>query len=217
MKRMLYRAQVRKGLQGQIQEAFRSVVPQLRTLIENEQLTAVSAHCLDDFIFIYYECTGVEIEPERMFEGVIPQLLPWPGMPEERFFILMPDIFHYNQPVSREHWERSRFDPETVPWVRISYIKPEKLSSYIFYHYQFQEEKPGEGDKYGMIGLHENMLCFYLEKPFTIEKAPFSGLLTTNNTPGKWKETMVPHFIPWPDPLPGQELWKETELIFSLR
>ena len=73
------------------------------------------------------------------------------------------------------------------------------VSSYIFLHYQMQEEKPGAGDKYGQISIHENLLFFYMEQPVTNEAAQHEGQLKTTHTPPNWHEVMFPHFQPWED------------------
>ena len=215
MKRMLYRAQIKAcGKKELTQEKLMTCIPDLNLLIQKEKIMKISAHRLGDFLFIYYETIDEVIPPDQLFGSLESELLPWPGMEYERYFIPMIEIFHYNKPLNNEHWERKQ--KEFAPYVRIAYIKPDMMASYIYYHFQFQEEKPGGGDKYGIIGMHENLLCFYMEKPFTIEEPSYKGALKTHNTPENWKGAMIPHFIGWTDAPPGQELWKETENLISL-
>jgi len=125
----------------------------------------------------------------------------------------MMDIFHFNRPQSLEHWRRD-LPPEACT-ARVVYLRPEMVSSYIFLHYQMQEEKPGGGDKYGQISLHENLLFFYLEQPATNEAAQHKGQLKTKQTPPNWHEVMFPHFQPWGD-TEGEELWRPIELFCSV-
>ncbi|MBT3602078.1 MAG: hypothetical protein HOE48_03170 [Candidatus Latescibacteria bacterium] len=53
-----------------------------------------------------------------------------------------------------------RKTPMDMPYGRVIRLRPEKVSSYIFYHYQLQEEHPGRGDKYGLISIHEDKIIF---------------------------------------------------------
>jgi hypothetical protein len=88
------------------------------------------------------------------------------------------------------------------------------VSSYIFSHYQLQEERPGQHDKYWLISLHEDLLFFYQElPPFP---APRPGKLATTNTPDDWQAVMFPHFEQWDDAPPGAEIWRPVELILHL-
>ena len=81
-------------------------------------------------------------------------------------------------------------------YAKVNRLKAEMVSSYIFYHYQYQEEKPGDWAKYASIYLHENLMFFYLEDPDSPETPPYTGRLDTSNTPGKWTELMNQHFLP---------------------
>jgi hypothetical protein len=211
MKRMLFMAQMEAATAAKARELFRAASQHLRQDRETYRLMTFSVHMIDEFLFVYYECIAEEVLPESLCSEITPLLLDWPGGTDRRLFVPMADIFHYSRPMGEEHWRRTQSG--TVPWVRIARIKPEMLSRYIFYHYQFQEERPGAGDKYGLIGLHENLLCFYQERPPTSDADLPAGTLTTSHTPDNWREVMIPHFIPWADPLPGQELWKETETL----
>lgn len=70
-------------------------------------------------------------------------------------------------------------------------MKPEMVSSYIFYHYQLQEERPACGNKYGLISITENLLFFYTEEPVVKEEALYDGRMKTANTPGNWTELWI--------------------------
>lgn len=83
------------------------------------------------------------------------------------------------------------------------------VSSYIFYHFQRQEEYPGEGDKYGAIYIIENMLIMYLEQPTEKDEVEYEGLLKTQNTPKElWGQLMSEHFIAWEN---GEKKWQTLE------
>ena len=121
-------------------------------------------------------------------------------------------IFVTTQPRDVEHWRRKTV--VEMPFGNVVRLRPEKVSSYIFYHYQLQEERPGSGNKYGLIGLHEDLLFFYQERPSVEEKTPAPPSLNTSNTPPNWPELMNQHFAPWPDP--GKPEWRPATLLASI-
>jgi hypothetical protein len=95
----------------------------------------------------------------------------------------MNDIFHYNQPDIAENWRGDRKVERRLG--SLARLKPEMYGSYVFYHYQLQEEKPGSGNKTYIIGSHELYLFSYQELPVSLAEAP-QGLLATHNTPANW-------------------------------
>lgn len=213
MKRCLYRAEL---LEGQDAVFFRS--EELSALLA-EAMMRLSVDYLSLFacggqLFLYYECLESEIAPEDLLPQASPLLAVWPGGERGRRWAPLTDIFHYQQPVSAEHWERHA---ATKPYGRLAMLKPEAAASYIYYHYQYQEERPGDGDKYGIIGQHENVLFFYAERPDTREPAPYAGKLQTSLRPDNWAEVMEPHFIKWAGAPAGQELWRPLELVLEQR
>lgn len=151
---------------------------------------------------------------EALFPGLHSVLGAWAGGPERRVFVPMSDIFHYRRDTDRDFGRRTR---ETESYGRLARLKPDKISSYVFYHYQYQEEKPGDGDKYGIIGLHEQWLFFYAERPATIEAAPYAGSLNTRRTPEDWGTVMRPHFIPWAGASEDEEVWLNLNRVLELR
>lgn len=88
---------------------------------------------------------------------------------------------------------------------------PDMAASYIYYHYQYQEEMPGDGDKYGIIFISGNRLVMYLESPTEPETEKYQGCLTTHITPhDQWGKVMDPHFLPWEN---GKKEWRPMELV----
>lgn len=151
---------------------------------------------------------GTVMEPETKTQTKTQKKME---MGTERRWAPMTDIFHYHQPAPGTVWRHP--GRLTEPYGRLARLKPEEAASYIYHHYQYQEEKPGDGDKYGMIGLHENLLFFYSEQPATLEPAAYPGKLNTSLKPERWAEAMEPHFIPWTGVPAGQELWRKLELV----
>lgn len=212
MQRCLYRAECREGCDP---AAF--LGSQVELL--NERMDWLGISWLSIFqdgqgLFLYYECSGKEAQPEQLFPGALEILKVWPGGEYPRLWVPMMDIFHYQQPVSGQHWKRNQVPG--APYGRLAVLKPEQVSSYVYYHYQYQEERPGDGDKYGIIGLHENLLFFYSELPATVEPAPYTGKLTTNLRPEQWGEVMEPHFIKWKNVEPDQEIWKKLTPVLTI-
>ncbi|WP_150274636.1 hypothetical protein [Paenibacillus tepidiphilus] len=214
MRRCLYRAEHQEG---QVNDpAWLNVLEDgLRARMNRLAVDQLSLFSWETSLFLYYECLGEQVEPEDLLVSAKEYLAAWPGGWRGRHWAPMTDIFHYQYPVSRQHWERR--NPEREPYGRIALLKPEEISSYIYYHYQYQEERPGDGDKYGIIGLHENMLFFYAEQPTVRETAPYAGKLNTSLRPDNWGEVMDPHFIKWTDAPAGQEIWRRLELVLEVR
>jgi L-rhamnose mutarotase len=181
--------------------------------MEQARVTNLSLFRQGNQLFLYYECHGEEIAPELLLPDAEACLAPWPGADAPRLWVPMLDIFHYQQPVSGEHWARTT--PGSTPFGRLARLKPEHAARYIFYHYQYQEERPGDGDKYGIIALHENLMFFYSERPATVEPAPYQGKLATSHTPANWGEVMHPHFIMWNKPGERELIWLEIQLVLQ--
>ncbi|CAM4191435.1 hypothetical protein [Saccharibacillus endophyticus] len=150
---------------------------------------------------------------EAFFPGLPSVLAGWPGERESRTCVPMSDIFHYRRDADSRSWRRTR---QTESYGRLARLRPDKISSYVFYHYQYQEEKPGDGDKYGIIGLHEQWLFFYAERPATLEAAPYEGTLNTRRTPEDWGTVMRPHFIPWTEAEENEDVWLNLERVLEI-
>lgn len=213
--RVLYRAQAQPGLEAAaVARLMTAVDPLQRKLAAGDLLTA-SLFRWGRHFFTYYEGVEHPVAPEELFGATDDLLAAWPGADRPRTFAPMLDIFHWQTPIDLAHWRRKQ--PVERPQGRITRLKPAMASSYIFYHYQLQEEKPGSNDKYGIIAMHENLLFFYQEAPAVVEPAPYPGKLTTKQTPDDWHGTMFPHFILWDDTPPGEEIWRQTEVLFHVR
>lgn len=212
MERCLYRAEGKEG--ADTISIFRGQELSVLKAMKRMEVAILSLFAWDRQMFLYYECLGEKVVPERLLGETGEQLAVWPGGRNGRQWVPMTDIFHYQQPVSEQHWKRPSGKRE--PYGRVALLKPEETASYIYYHYQYQEERPGDGDKYGIIGLHENMLFFYAELPATREPAPYTGKLATSLRPDHWGEVMEPHFIKWEGAPAGEDIWHRLELVLEL-
>ncbi|MBX3015775.1 MAG: hypothetical protein KF832_29920 [Caldilineaceae bacterium] len=212
--RALYRAQAKAGLESGAATHFTAAVAGLQARLAAGDLLTISLFQWRNQFFAYWETVHSTLSPEELF-GPMPEWLEsWPGLAQPRTFVPMIDIFHWQAPVDRAHWQRKQ--PVERPIGRMTRLQPEMASSYIFYHFQLQEEKPGSNDKYGLIAMHENLLFFYQELPAVVEEAPYVGKLSTQNTPGDWHGLMFPHFILWDDAPAGEEIWRHAEVLFHL-
>ncbi len=163
-------------------------------------------------LFCYWESVEREIKPEALFGNLGPALLDWAGgLAGPRQWVPMMDIYHCLEPLSVEDWRRKQ--PIGQISGKVARLNPDWLSSYIFYHYQYQEEQPGVWAKYGLITLHENLIFFYQEMPYIIEESRRTGKLQTHNTPDDWQAVMYPHFDQWTDAPSGQEIWRDVDLV----
>ena len=209
VQRLVFRGQMHPGREKTLQAALPNLQTTLAQRVAADDILTLSLFTWHQQIFLYYECPGAPIAPIDLVGDINSTLAP----SASRIWAPMMDIFHFNRPQSLEHWRRD--PPPEACTARVVYLQPEMVSSYIFLHYQMQEEKPGGGDKYGQISLHENLLFFYLEQPATNEDAQHKGQLKTKQTPPNWHEVMFPHFQPWGD-TEGEELWRPIELLCSI-
>jgi hypothetical protein len=166
-------------------------------------LLAASLFQWRDNLFLYFESPDPTFGATGVMGALGDALLPYPAQPGDPWVRMM-DIFHYGEPASDGPWQRS--NPAASSKLRINRLRPGMYASYIFYHYQLQEEYPGIGDRYGIIGVHDDLIAFYDEEPPTVESGRRPGRLTTRNSPrDRWQELMQEHFQPWED---TNEAWR---------
>ena len=181
--------------------------------LQTESLLTASLFQWQATLFLYVESVGLALDADDLLGDLEGYLQAWPGGADGgRYWVPMMDIFHYSAPQRVDHWRRK--SPVEKPYGRVIRLRPEKVSSYIFYHYQLQEEHPGRGDKYGLIAIHEDLLFFYQEQPRVAEESPAQPTLNTSNTPPNWGELMSQHFAPWSDP--GEPEWRPITLLASV-
>lgn len=163
-------------------------------LIENTSTYAALAYD-ENRVYLYVESNEKEVLPETLVRG---EFIQYPnGKNWER----ASEIFHYSVPVSEEQWKRKM---DKTPLFRLNKLKPEKISSYIYYHYQLQEENLGRGDRYGVIYIVGDELIFYQETPKESETVKMQGLLSTSNSPKEeWGDLMNEHFQAYWRPIPN--------------
>lgn len=157
----------------------------------------VALACKDNMVFMYVEANEKTVNPDTLAEG---ELTPYPdGKKWQR----ANDIYHGSKPVSESQWKRKIENKEA--FFTFNRLKPEKISSYIFYHFQNQEEHLGGGEQYGIIFSFFDMLIFYQERPEERETEQIEGILKTNHTKElNWGKLMEEHFV---------DSWHEIETL----
>lgn len=164
-------------------------------------------------VFLYYECLEEALLPEELLPLAGQFLTDWPGEDTPRQWIPLMDVFHFNAPADAAHWRR-RTAPERQAG-RVAHLRPDMAASYVYYHYQLQEERAFPGPKYEIIGMHENLLFGYQEFPAVVEEPVLPGKLATTGTPEVWTDSRMDlHFQPWPD---GHLYFKPAETLFALQ
>jgi len=207
---MMARAQWREGAAEQGAELMRQGGAAGR-LVEEGALMTVAGFQWKQQLFLYYECMNDVIQPEHIMPELTSLLADWPGEEMPRKWVRLMDVFHFNAPASREHWLRK--GPVERRVGRVAHLKPEMVASYIYYHYQLQEEWAFHGPKYEIIGLHENLLFGYQEFPAVVEEPVIAKKLQTKGTPQSWEDSRMDlHFQPWED---GHLFFKPIETLFS--
>jgi hypothetical protein len=214
LERFTYRACIKQGEEDKVREAIMQLKDSADLLVKSGDIMTASMFKWGRNLFVYYECTGKEYLPCQLFSTLEELLMGWPGGDNERKWVRMMDIYHCVEPVSVEHWRRKI--PVKTNTARLMRLKPEMLSSYIFYHWQYQEEDPGCWCKYSSIYLNENLTIMFNEDPDPPEVPPYKGKLNTTNTPTNWQELMFEHCIPWEDVEENQKMWRNTELLWSI-
>ena len=211
IKRWMYRA----AWKAEAAEAGRNALEAgrgARQLVERGELLTAAAFAWRNNLFLYYETVGRDVGPEEVAGEAEPFLADWPGQAEPRKWMLMIDVFHFNEPAGYDHWLRKT--PVEKRTGRVAHLKPEMAASYIYYHYQLQEERAFFGDKYEIIAMHENLLFGYQEFPKVIEEPVVPGRLRTKGTPEPWTDSRMDlHFQPWDDD--GYLYFKPIDTIFA--
>lgn len=211
IKRMIYRGIWSPGQEAAGLAALKED-REARRLVQEGVLMTAAAFSWRDNVFLYYEGVDVEVDPLAVTGAAAPHLIDWAGEATLRKWIPMVDVFHFNEPAGLEHWLRKT--PVERRSGRVAHLKREMMASYIYYHYQLQEERAFSGDKYEIIAMHENLLFGYQEFPKVIEDPVVPGRLKTNGTPENWADSrMELHFQPWEDD--GYLYFKPVEQIYA--
>jgi hypothetical protein len=170
-----------------------------------KEVMMLSVFGWENYLFLYVEWDGISLLPESYLKRLGDCMKTNHSITGSKQWTRMADVFHYNYPVNLKQWQRPH---NMTPVARLGMLKYEKISSYIYYHYQYQEELPGDGNKYFVIAMTENILFMYTEEPEIIEPTIYPGELSSKSSHENWSDRMGPHFIGWED-LPKDLFWRE--------
>ena len=157
--------------------------------LENDKVDHVSIFSYDDMVFLYFESKEEFVDPKTVAECNLKEY------PNGEIWERMTEVFHYCEAVSEEQWKRKIENKK--PFVRVNSLQYDKIASYIFYHHQYQEEHPCDGDKYGIIFLSGNFMVFYMETPEEIQEPKHDVNILPNVIPD-WGALMNQHFADEP-------------------
>ncbi|CAH1225538.1 hypothetical protein PAECIP111891_05823 [Paenibacillus allorhizoplanae] len=213
MMRRMYRAQVKEGCEVGFALSLAQEAASWQSQLRGQGVVSCSIFTKGSGVFLYFETTGEGCEWEWPTTCKL-LLETWPGGFEglQRYAVPMLDIYHDGEPEMRE--DRLQSGRERVGM--LARLKPSKYSSYIFYHYAMQEEKPSCFNPTYIIGAHEELIFSYHERPApAFEHGATRMKWPAPITPDNWHETMKPHFIPWSENEQGPVLWEKMDTILS--
>ena len=210
--RYQFRAQIKDGAGPAITQALSAEKNQIDRELLRDAVILLR-------IYQFGNQMGVYLESERQISNLnLPKsisdlLFAWPGQIQIRKSVPMMDIFHDGIPRTDAVWRASDIPRKSIG--SIIYLRPEKYCSYVFYHFQLQEEGLRKFNKYYLIGAHENCLFSYQEVPAEIDNSNIGSILTTNNSPENWAELMGQHFQPWQEGIGMEIAWKAMDEIYA--
>jgi hypothetical protein len=207
-----FKAKIQEGSLRDFADSIKDKKIEIDKHLAEMKIHFFKAFQFDDLLFIYLESETLLSKfyfPSSFDE----MLIDWPGESGNRKFVSMLDIFHDAIPRAESVWRDSGSPRESLG--SIVYLRPEKYCSYVFYHFQLQEEGIRKFNKHYVIGAHENCLFSYQELPADIDSTNHDRVLDTNVSPENWTELMGEHFRPWPEGLDIEKPWKSMEEIFS--
>lgn len=213
---MIYRHQLKARIDKGSADAFSQILieekEQIAASLRGAGINLFKLFRFDHLLFVYAE----SIDPVLTLElpaKVTSALIDSPGDFGDRKFVSMLDIFHDAIPRVESVWREPGAPITSL--ASIVYLRPEKYCSYVFYHFQLQEEGLRKFNKRYIIGALENCLFSYQELPAVIDTTNHDRVLHTNVSPENWVELMGEHFQPWPEGLDIEKPWKSMEEIFS--
>ncbi len=217
MQRLLYYSQVRQERALDFRLAVKENADSLQKDWHKQGLSDVSVFALDAYVCLYAELSEGSIAEGWDWPETYAQYLEqWPADPTlqqsvYRLAVPMIDIFHDGVPKDMQSWRSTRRVEERIG--SIARLKPEWVASYIYYHFQKQEEAPDSFNQTYIIGSLGQLLFSYHELPARNSEPKRRGLLNTNQSPDNWHEVMLPHFEPCESALEGQRIWSRMDRV----
>ena len=174
------------------------------SFLNNDKVKHASVFSYEDMVFLYFELLCEYVDPKTVVKCNLKEY------PNGEVWERMTEVFHYCKAISEEQWERKTENKKQ--WVRVNTLQYDKIASYIFYHHQYQEEHPCDGDKYGIIFLSGNFMVMYHETPDERQEPAFEPNILPKVIPD-WGELMNQHFADEPTGRKWLEIeqWNKTE------
>ena len=210
--RYQFRAQIKDGAGPAITQALSAEKNQIDRELLRDAVILLRIYQFGNQMFVYLESER-QISNLNLPKSISDLLFAWPGQIQIRKSVPMMDIFHDGIPRTDAVWRASDIPRNSIG--SIIYLRPEKYCSYVFYHFQLQEEGLRKFNKYYLIGAHENCLFSYQEVPAEIDSSNIGSILTTNNSPENWAELMGQHFQPWQEGIGMEIAWKAMDEIYA--
>lgn len=213
---MIYRHQLKSRIHKASGDAFSQILTeekdQIAASLRDAGINLFKLFRFDNLLFVYAESTDPMLRlalPAKLINALLDSL----GDFGDHKFVPMLDIFHDAIPRVESTWREPGAPITSL--ASIVYLRPEKYCSYVFYHFQLQEEGLRKFNKRYIIGALENCLFSYQELPAVIDATNHDRVLHTNVSPENWVELMGEHFQPWEEGLDIEKPWKSMEEIFS--
>jgi len=218
IKRQQFRAIVQAGAVEQVQDLMKKEEDAINNLAKQNGISFLRIYNFGEQLFLYLEGASL-IKSVPLPQNINNLLQDWPAtkdfdnIKDSVKWSEMLDIFHDAMPRNGIKWRDS--DNIRTSVGSIIYLRPEKYASYVYYHFQLQEEGLKKFNKYFIIGAHENCLFSYYEIPAVIDPWNEDRLLRSNNSPDNWAELMGEHFQPWAEGLKIDDPWRVMQEVFS--
>ena len=210
---MTVRTQLRSILKSENLDTFERLLNEGReslfSNLENFGLTFLKIFQYKSNVFIYAE--SLKALPDFVWPAQLSGFFEaWPSESGLQNSKIMLDIFHDAEPDLTQSWRGSKDSLTSVG--SIIFLKPEKYASYVFYHFQLQEEGLRKFNMSYIIGSEGVCLFSYQEQPALLDPLYPRGILETDNSPANWDDVMDEHFQRWED---TRAAWREMKLIMS--
>lgn len=168
---------------------------------KDDRIITASAANFEDMTFLYFETKDESLTAKDVAAG---NMKPFPNGED---WFEMSEIFHYFTPEDDSQWERKIKNKE--PRFRINKLNRDKISSYIYYHFDHQNTNQYDVDKFLSIFIYGNIIVMYGETP--TEKVTWQEIEGRRYEPEKdyWGPLMEEHFKAWPD---GEKKWVKIEI-----
>lgn len=212
IKRQQFRAIVRTGALEKVLDLLAKEENVTAELANKDATSFMRIYNFGQQLFTYLESDSLLITPPISAE-INDLLESWPSSEGSSKWVEMLDIFHDAMPRTGSEWRTLGDRRKSIG--SIIYLRPEKYASYIYYHFQLQEEGLKKFNKYFIIGAHENCLFSYYEMPAIVDSWNADRILNSNNSPDNWAELMGEHFRPWSEGLNIEDPWKVMREVYS--